>query len=186
MGDDEYRPFRDLAQRNLTQSLIEVPLMVRLLGLPSGRRLLEVGCGRGNALPAFTRILKPRRLLGIDIDQRFLVEASRNAESNLVPVDLVRADVRWMPFSNAAFDVVVDFGTCYHISRSELAVAEVQRVLSDGGVFGYETPANQLLSHPIRSFGRSLPWESAKSLRPQLRRLLWSTRVKAPERKRLD
>ena len=85
-----------------------------------------------------------------------------------------------MPFSNAAFDSVIDFGTCYHIARPELALGEVQRVLSDGGVFAYETPANQLLSHPIRSFGRSLPWDSAKSLRHQRRRLLWSTRVKAP------
>lgn len=178
MPDEEYRPFRDVPQRNFTQALLEVPLMVRLLGLPPGKRLLEVGCGRGNAVPAFMRTLKPRLLVGIDVDQSSLVEAGKVAVSNGFSVDLVCADARRMPFSNAAFDLVIDFGTCYHVSRSELALGEIQRVLSDGGTFAYETPANQLLSHPIRSFGRTLPWDAAKALRPQRRRVLWSTRVK--------
>jgi ubiquinone/menaquinone biosynthesis C-methylase UbiE len=176
MGDQEYRPFRDVAQRNFTQSVLEVPLMVRLLRLSRERRTLEIGCGRRNALPALARTLRPRLLVGIDVDRGFLVQASKCGAVSAV--DLVQADVRSMPFRDGAIDLVIDFGTCYHIRRAERALAEVERVLSSGGTFAYETPANQLLSHPIRSFGRSLPWAAAHVLRPLRKRLLWSSRVK--------
>jgi ubiquinone/menaquinone biosynthesis C-methylase UbiE len=178
VGDDDYRPFRDVAQRNFTQALFEVPLMVRMLGLPRGKRLLEVGCGRGNAMSAFNRMLQPRFLVGIDIDRGLLVEADKSASARGISADLVQGDARWMPFRSAAFDLVIDFGTCYHIARPHLALTEVQRILSDGGTFAYETPANQLLSHPMRSFGRSLPWGAGELLRPHRRRMLWSSRVK--------
>ena len=178
MCEEEYRPFRDVAQRNFTQSLLEVPLMVRLLGLSRGGRMLELGCGRGNALPAFARTLRPRLLVGIDIDRSFLLEASKRGTAHAISVDLVQADVRSMPFRDGAFDLMIDFGTCYHIGCAERALAEVQRVLGSGGTFACETPANQLLSHPIRSFGRSLPWADAQFLRPHRKRLLWSSRVK--------
>ena len=181
MADEDYRPFRDVAQRNLTQAFLEVPLMVRLLGLPRGKRVLEVGCGRGNALPALMRTLRPRLLVGIDVDRAFLAEARKGAADHATSADLIHADVRWMPFRDATFDLVVDFGTCYHIARPKLALAEVQRVLSDNGIFAHETRANQLLSHPIRAFRRSLPWDAAKRLRVHRCRLLWSSRVRVAE-----
>jgi len=159
--------------------------MARLLGLPRGRRLLELSCGRGNALPALTRMLRPRCLVGIDIDRALLLEASTGVAANALSVDLVLADARWMPFRDGAFGLVIDFGTCYHIGRPQLALREVQRVLSDEGTFAYETAANQLLSHPIRSVGRSLPWDAAQSLRPQRWRVLWSSRVKVRRAKEL-
>jgi hypothetical protein len=58
----EYRPFPSESGRNTRQVAIEVPLMVRALGLPTGGRVLEVGCGRGVALPVLARLLHPARL----------------------------------------------------------------------------------------------------------------------------
>jgi cyclopropane fatty-acyl-phospholipid synthase-like methyltransferase len=47
----EYRPFENVETRNGLQALVEIPLMLRALPLPRGGRVLEVGCGRGVALP---------------------------------------------------------------------------------------------------------------------------------------
>ncbi|MGH7528501.1 MAG: class I SAM-dependent methyltransferase, partial [Gemmatimonadales bacterium] len=62
----EYRPFPNEGGRNWRQEHIEIPLMLRALRLPRGARLLEVGCGRGVALPALARHLAPARLVGLD------------------------------------------------------------------------------------------------------------------------
>jgi ubiquinone/menaquinone biosynthesis C-methylase UbiE len=83
-----------------------------------------------------------------------------------------------MPFDDESFDLVIDFGTCYHITQPERALREIARVLSVGGIFVYETPVNQLLSHPIRSFGRRLPWQAAPELVPQRNAVLWASRLK--------
>src|SRR5687768_18097935 len=71
----EYRPFPNEEGRNTRQAAVEVPLMVQALALPTGGRVLEIGCGRGVALPALARLLRPSRLVGLDLDADFLEEA---------------------------------------------------------------------------------------------------------------
>jgi ubiquinone/menaquinone biosynthesis C-methylase UbiE len=142
--------------------------------------MLEVGCGRGVALSALTRLCAPTRLAGFDVDCSALAEAAGRLGARSVEADLVVGDVRNMPFADGSFDIVIDFGTCYHISNSEAALRDIVRVLDRRGLFVYETPANQLISHPIRSFGRTLPWGAAQDLRPHKARILWSSRIKVP------
>jgi ubiquinone/menaquinone biosynthesis C-methylase UbiE len=89
--------------------------------------------------------------------------------------------VRAMPFPDHSFDVVIDFGTCYHVDRPSEALEEISRVLRPGGTFAYETPLNQLISHPIRSAGRRLPWAAAADLIPERHALLWAARSKRPD-----
>lgn len=150
--------------------------MVRALGLPPGGRVLEVGCGRGVALPVLARLLRPSRLTGLDPDTEFLNEARVRLAESGVAAELVPGDVRRLPFPDGSFDLIVDFGTCYHIARAELALAEVARVLATGGLFVHETPLSQLAAHPVRSFGRRIPWRSAPMLQRHRTALLWSTR----------
>ncbi len=175
-ADREYRPFPNEEGRNSRQGSLEIPLMIRALRLPVGVRVLEVGCGRGVALPVLARLLRPSRLVGLDPEAGFLEEARSRLTDAGITAELVPGDVRRMPFPDAAFDLVVDFGTCYHIARRAVALAEIARVLAPGGLLVHETPLSQLLSHPMRSFGRQIPWRLAPLFERQRTALLWTAR----------
>jgi ubiquinone/menaquinone biosynthesis C-methylase UbiE len=174
----EYRPFPDIPRRNFMQEAIEVPALVRLLGLPEGGDVLEVGCGRGVALPPLHLILKPRALVAIDIDADLLRMADQRVRERQVPVQLFHADVRDMPFADRSFDLVIDFGTCHHIAHPDVALREIVRVLRPGGLLISETVTSQLLSHPLRTRGRRLPWATAPELVTVRDRVLWKARVR--------
>jgi ubiquinone/menaquinone biosynthesis C-methylase UbiE len=178
MSQTEYQPFPDVPRRNFMQEGLEVPAMVQLLRLPTGGRVLEVGCGRGVALPPLAQALRPSLLVGMDIDDGLLADAARRAAEKEIPVRLCRADVRDLPFPDASFDVAVDFGTCYHIANPEQAMREIVRVLSTGGLYVSETLSNQLLSHPIRSCRRPLPWHVLPELQLFSQGVLWKARRK--------
>src|SRR6476661_8621808 len=86
-------------------------------------------------------------------------------------------DVRDIPFEAARFDLVIDFGTCYHVSDTmdgrRAALREVARVLNPGRLFVHETRVAQCLAHPLRSFGRTLPWWALPSLARDRGAVLW-------------
>jgi ubiquinone/menaquinone biosynthesis C-methylase UbiE len=155
-----YETFPDVQRRNYLQEQLEVPVLVRLLDLPKGGAVLEVGCGRGIALPPLARLLEPERLCGLDIDCGLIEVAAHHVKENEVSASLLAGDVRRLPFADASFDVVIDFGTCHHIAGPEIALKEIVRVLRPGGLFVAESLANQLLSHPLRTRGRRLPWKT--------------------------
>jgi SAM-dependent methyltransferase len=180
-----YAPFPNIDGRNLLQSRLEVPAFVRALRLPPRAAVLEVGCGRGVALPVLGRLLRPSRLVGLDIEPTVLDVAEERAAGAGTAVELVEGDVRSLPFATASFDVVIDFGTCYHIARSEEAISEIARVLATGGLFATETKAAQLLSHPVRTMGRRLPLEAAPALRLRRHAVLWAAYVRADGRTEL-
>lgn len=179
LDSTEYRPFPNEEGRNTRQAQWEIPALVRALGLPTGARILEVGCGRGVALPVLDRLLSPRRLVGLDIEEEFLLEAADNLREQGAKAELVQGDVRHMPFADEIFDVVIDFGTLYHIARPQLALGEIARVLASGGMFVHETKASQFLAHPVRSRGRRLPPPATYDLRHGRWAMLWASRTKA-------
>jgi ubiquinone/menaquinone biosynthesis C-methylase UbiE len=172
----EYEPFPDEEGRNARQARLEVPALVRALGLPTEARMLEVGCGRGIALPVLAELCRPQRLVGLDIDQRLLAKAADELHLAGAEAELHSGDVREMPFDDDSFDVVIDFGTLFHIARAEDAAAEIARVLAPGGLFVHETKISQVLSHPVRSRGRRLPSLARHGLRPRRSALLWGSR----------
>lgn len=174
----DYRAFPEVQARDDLQVAIEVPLLVRSLGLPVGARMLELGCGSGAALVALQRRLQPAYLAGVDIDPTLLGQADARFSLAGIDIDLLCADIRALPFAEGSFDVVVDFGTCYHIADPAKALREIARVLCRNGLFVHETPVSQHLAHPVRSLGRSLPWSDAPMLTFFRTAVLWSARIK--------
>jgi ubiquinone/menaquinone biosynthesis C-methylase UbiE len=178
----EYRPFGNVETRNSLQARVEIPLMIRALQLPRGMRVLEIGCGRGIALPVIAERLDPVELVGLDIDGALLAEAEERVRRAGIEAELIEGDVRELPFVSDRFDVVIDFGTCYHASDTmegrRMALAEVSRVLRDGGLFVHETRVAQRLAHPVRSLGRALPWRAVPTLVADRSAGLWAVRKK--------
>ena len=164
--------------RNALHGHLEVGLVVCLLGIPTGTRVLQVGCGSGIALTHLSRLCGPQVMVGIDLDQTLLGQSSDRLREKRVRAHLVQADVREMPFPDRSFDVVVDFGVCYHVKRPGDALIEIARVLDTSGTFVYETPLAQLLAHP-QSDRLPLPWKEEPSLTPDRSLVLWASRSKA-------
>ena len=180
-----YRTFPNMESRNWQQERVEIPLMLRALALPVGGRILEVGCGRGVALPVFAERLCPQALVGVDVDPSLVAIARQRMAALGVRATVVEGDVRDLPFASASFDLVVDFGTCYHVSGGDdgarAALREIGRVLRPDGLFVHETPIAQHLAHPIRSFLHGLPWKDAGWFTRDRARVLWSARRKTSE-----
>jgi ubiquinone/menaquinone biosynthesis C-methylase UbiE len=176
--EQEYQPFLNEYGRNWRQANLEIPLMLALLGVPRYRRVLEIGCGRGIALPPLACWLRPARLVGVDIAFSLLCEANERVHAKQVMAELLWGDARDLPFPDDAFDVVIDFGTCFHIARPLDALKQVERVLAPGGLFVTETKLNQVLSHPRRSRGRRLPDPGLARMERHRRAWLWETWTK--------
>lgn len=177
---EEYRPFDNVESRNGLQERFELPLFFRTLRLPRGGRVLEVGCGRGIALPVLAERLAPAELAGVDVDAELIEHARARIERRRVCAVLQVADVRDLPFPSGHFDLVVDFGTSYHVGGGHTgrltALNEIARVLRIGGRFVHETRVAQSLAHPVRSLRRRLPWNAVSMLAVERSAVLWTVR----------
>ena len=163
------------------ERVVEIPWV--LSRLRRSGRVLEVGCGRGIALPVLAERLRPASLVGIDIEPVFVEIARERVRASGLAATVLEGDLRDLSFEDDSFDLVVDFGTCYHVgggsAGARAALREIARVLCPGGLFIHETPVAQHLAHPVRSFGRRLPWAAQPTLVPERRALLWSMRRKS-------
>lgn len=175
-----YQPFANQGFRNVIQTGFEIPAMLRLLPVPYEARILEIGCGRGAALPSLAALCAPSLLVGVDIAPELVRIACRHAERWRVDAALFVADVRALPFAAETFDVVLDFGTCYHIDDPDFALREISRVLVSGGYFIHESMVAQRIAHPFRTSGQPLPWSTSPELRADRSALLWAARRKTP------
>jgi ubiquinone/menaquinone biosynthesis C-methylase UbiE len=173
-----YRPFANQEYRNALQTLVEIPALLRAIPFDENRRILEVGCGRGIALTQLSRRCRPARLVGLDIAPDLVALARERLQRAGTPAELHVGDIRRLPFQDRAFDVVIDFGTCYHIDEPGAAIREIARVLDDGGLFIHESPLAQLIAHPMRTRGRALPWMASAELTRHRGALLWGSRRK--------
>jgi SAM-dependent methyltransferase len=91
---------------------------VRWLGMPAGRRWLDVGCGTG----ALTAAVPDGHVVGVDPSRGFL--AGRT--------DVVVGDARALPFPDDRFDVVVSGLAMNFVPDTAAAVAEQVRVAAPG------------------------------------------------------
>lgn len=109
------------------------PLFLRWLGLPAGRRWLDVGCGTGALSTAILASCSPSSLVGIDPSQGFLDSARRQLDGRAT---FHRAGATAMPLADASVDAVVSGLVLNFISDQPAALAEMARVTVKGGTIG--------------------------------------------------
>jgi ubiquinone/menaquinone biosynthesis C-methylase UbiE len=95
-----------------------------------GRRVLEIGCGRGG----FSAYLAASgaHLTGADFSPAAVEMAARRLDEH-ADAEAVVADIEAIPFERDAFDIVVSLDTIEHVPHPTRAMAELVRVLRPGG-----------------------------------------------------
>jgi ubiquinone/menaquinone biosynthesis C-methylase UbiE len=126
------------------------PVRRRLLAQAKGR-VLEIGVGTGANFRWYTQA---RELVGIEPDPYMLKRARRRAESTRFPVRVERGVAEALPFAEREFDTVVCTWTLCTVPEPERALAEVRRVLRDGGEL--------LFAEHVRARGRAAAWVQTK------------------------
>lgn len=106
--------------------------------LAGAARVLDVGTGEGQIARLASRDGAPF-VVGVDPTSAQLDLARRRGGA----VDYARAGADALPFRDGAFDAVVVCLVFEHIARHEPAIAELARVLEDGGRFVF------FLNHPL-------------------------------------
>jgi SAM-dependent methyltransferase len=100
-----------------------------LAGLAEGARVLEVGCGTGQATVPLAR--RGYRILCVDLGEGLAAAARRNLAA-FPTVEVVHANFEtWEP-ERAEFDAIVAF-TAFHWVDPELRYEKAARLLRDGG-----------------------------------------------------
>lgn len=102
--------------------------------LPPGR-VLDLGCGVGHSY----RELAPRETVGVDVEARVLVGQQRETHA---------ADMAALPFPDDSFASVLAVQSLEHVPDPEPVMAEVVRVLQDGGRAVFVTPNRLTFGRP--------------------------------------
>jgi len=102
----------------------------------AGRDVLDAACGvgYGSAHVGTTA----RSVLGVDVSEEAIAYAREHYSAP--NVSYAAMDVLALELGDASFDTVCSFETIEHVADAERAVAELARVLRDGGVLVVSTP----------------------------------------------
>ena len=102
----------------------------------TGKKVLDVGCGPGNLLVALSADA-PKLLIGVDVDETFLVFGRSQIENAVDPSSgiptLLRASLPTLPFADETFDLVTCFLVMPHVPDDTTALTELARILKPGG-----------------------------------------------------
>jgi ubiquinone/menaquinone biosynthesis C-methylase UbiE len=143
-GWDDYAPFYDWENAQ-TLGRRDVPFWKQLTSASPGPAL-ELGCGTGRVTFPLGRAGVP--IVGIDRSAEMLSRAVRRRRRlrGGIPPQLVRGDIRDLPFPDASFPLVIaPYGILQSLLRERDLAATlkaVHRVLPPGGVFGLELVAD--------------------------------------------
>ena len=142
--------------RSASQWWIETPRLIGPRGSLIGKRVLEVGCGRGVGVEILLS-LGATHVTGFDLDSKMIALARKRLTDYRDRVRVFVGDAEAIDAPDASFDAVVDYGVIHHIPQWQKALKEIARVLKPGGIFYFEDllkglisvwPAPLLFDHP--------------------------------------
>jgi ubiquinone/menaquinone biosynthesis C-methylase UbiE len=142
------------------------------LGPVRGRRILDLGCGKGR----FARILAARgaRVVGLDVSESMLAAADGAGLGRVI------GSARRLPFRNAGFDAAIAVEVFEHLEPQAIDAAcdELRRVLRPGGLF-------VMVDKSVYAMNARRPWLPAVAIKwLDQRRGLWMYPAGGPVRER--
>jgi SAM-dependent methyltransferase len=104
-----------------------------LARVPDAATIIDVPCGGGVALRALGTNQRAR-YVAVDLDETMLNRAKRRAKNlGLDQVELVKADMRHLPFDDGMADLCFSYSGLHMIPDPDAALTEMARCLRPGG-----------------------------------------------------
>ncbi|HJY05722.1 MAG TPA: methyltransferase domain-containing protein [Bryobacteraceae bacterium] len=114
-----------------------------------GKRVLDVGCGRGGTVHVFQTFFKPASIRGLDLSStaiQFCRQAHKRKDTTFY-----EGDAENLPFEDSSLDIVTNLESSHSYPNIFRFYSEVHRVLASGGHFLYtDTLALQQMASCIR------------------------------------
>jgi SAM-dependent methyltransferase len=99
-----------------------------------GNRILDVGCGEGQAEVAIGRLhISQVRLVGVDLVVSKVIQARQETASHNQRVEFAAGDACRLPFRDGVFDSLYSVAVLQHVNDLEAAVSEMARVTAPRG-----------------------------------------------------
>jgi SAM-dependent methyltransferase len=154
------RLFNSFAEPELRRAIIS-------LGLKPGMRVLDAGCGTGEALRWLRDAVAPRGMVvGIDLAAAH-VSAARASAGADDPVMVLQADVRQPPLAPRSFDLVWSVNTINHLREPLAGVQVLAGLLRPAGrialgqsslmpdmLFAWDSRLERLTTEAVRRYYR--------------------------------
>ncbi|WP_134682983.1 class I SAM-dependent methyltransferase [Brevibacillus migulae] len=128
------------------RTALEVGGIMRLLNLPKGARILDLGCGQGRIAVPLAK--QGYQIVAYDGSAQLLDEAKRRAEmAGVQSIAFQLGDMRDLPYENE-FDAVINIGTAFGYVQDQeddlQILKKVYRALKAGGAFLLENENREL------------------------------------------
>lgn len=101
----------------------------------SGKKIVEIGSGRGGGLSYISRTFKPASALGIDLDSG-AINFCNNCYKN-INLSFKQGDAQNLDLESEFFDVVLNVESSHRYPSIDLFLSEVTRILKPDGFFLY-------------------------------------------------
>jgi ubiquinone/menaquinone biosynthesis C-methylase UbiE len=119
-GSDPFSRWIGRAQRQALESL----------ALDGSDRLLDVGCGPGEAVIEAAPLVA--EATGLDLSPA-MIDRARSRADGIANVEFVEGDSADLPFADGAFSAVLSTTSFHHYPHPQRALAEMHRVLAPSG-----------------------------------------------------
>jgi sterol 24-C-methyltransferase len=118
------------------QNLLE-EMMCKDLGLKSGQKALDLGCGRGRVASHMAK-MSGASIVGMNIDMNQLENGRRYAKGHGLPCEFLQGNVNDIPypFADGSFDGIYTIQCVFSMAKDlGKAFKEIHRLLKPGGKF---------------------------------------------------
>jgi ubiquinone/menaquinone biosynthesis C-methylase UbiE len=119
-------------------------IILNWLGRLEGRKILDLGCGAGEAAAYFAK--QDAIVTAADISKDMLNVADKVSELHGVKIELRNFPAEHIDFSDGTFDIIYAANLLHHADDIEKVLKEVHRTLKKGGIAVFYDP---LAHNPI-------------------------------------
>jgi len=142
--------------------------VMKLLPDLEGKKILEIGAGRGDFSIWLAQKFKTATVIGTDFSRSAIEIAAKKVNASLPNLSFSVENAESLSFDNGTFDYIISCETMEHVFHPQIMAKEMNRVLKpDGGfILTTENYFNGMILMWIKTWITGKPFDSGSGVQP--------------------